>query len=132
MASFIMFFSIISIAPVFCAQTDWQVYQRLELDYEPVDILVAQHDRRVYILSDQGEIAIYTFNGQLKGKLMVGTDVQRIEAGPSQDMLFLVRPKSRVVESILITLTEKIDIQGSPVKGAADAPVVLAVFSDFQ
>ncbi len=119
-------------APVMGAQTDWTVYQTLDLENVPVDMLVEPKNQRVYILDDQGEIAIYTFNGRLKGKITVGPDVLQIKAGPTENMLFLLRQKSKTVESILITLTEQIDIQGSPFKGAADAPVTLAVFSDFQ
>ena len=121
-----------STTPVMGAQTDWTVYQTFDLENVPVDMLFEPKSQRVYILNDQGEIAIYTFNGRLKGKVTVGPDVLQIKAGPAENMLFLLRQKSKSVESVLITLTEQIDIQGSPFKGAADAPVTLAVFSDFQ
>jgi hypothetical protein len=79
-----------------------------------------------------GKIAIYSLKGQLKGSVFVGADVFQMEAGLSNDTLFLLRRKSNRVESVLFTLTEFIDIQGAPVKGSLDAPVTLAVFSDFQ
>jgi hypothetical protein len=118
--------------PACGAQVDWKVYQTIELENAPRDMLVAPGSQRVYILNDQGEIAIYTFNGQLKGKIMVGPDALQIKAGPVDDILFVLREGRNAIESIRITLTEELDIQGSPFKGAADAPVTLVIFSDFQ
>ena len=119
-------------APGFGAQAEWKVFQTLDFEYEPVDMVVAAEKRLVYILNDHGEILIYAFNGRLKGTLNVGRDVYRIKAGPRDDMLFLLRKGSASIQSITISVTEDIEIQGSPFKGAANAPVTVAVFSDFQ
>ena len=128
----VLFIIAVGVVPACAAQVDWKVYRTLELESAPRDMLVAPGNQRVYILNDQGEIAIYTFNGQLKGKIMVGPDALQIEAGPVDDMLFVLREGRNAIESIRITIAEELDIQGSPFKGAADAPVTLAIFSDFQ
>ena len=123
---------VLNAAMVCGAKTELQVYQTLKLESEPLDISVAKRSGRVYVLNDRGEIAIYTFNGQLKGKLVVGADVVQIEPGPSEDTLFLLKRKNKAIESILVTVTEQIDVSGAPAKGADDAPVTVVVFSDFQ
>lgn len=114
------------------AQTTWQVQQTLTFENEPLDMVMAPRSRRVYILNKQGEILIYALSGKLKGKIDVGADVRRINAGPRKDMLYLLNPKNKTMQSITIDLTENIDVQGSPFKGPQAAPVTIAVFSDFQ
>ena len=114
------------------AQTEWQVRQTLKFENEPLDMVVATKSRRVYILNDQGEIQVYALDGKLKGKLDVGADVFRIMSGANEDLLFLLKRNSKTLQAITIDLTENISTQGSPFKGPQNAPVTIAVFSDFQ
>jgi len=114
------------------AKTEWQVLQTLRFENEPVDMLVESRSRRVYVLSDTGEILIYGFNGVMKGKINVGLDVVQIKAGPRDGMLFVLKKKGKTIQSISINVTEEIGISGAPLKGVKDAPVTVAVFSDFQ
>jgi hypothetical protein len=114
------------------AKTDWQVRQKLQLEQAPIDMLVSANNKWVYILTSDGQIVIYATSGQLKDKIRVGSDVDQIKAGPRDDMLFLLSRKSKSVQIITIDFTEEIATRGSPVKGPADAPVTVAVFSDFQ
>jgi hypothetical protein len=114
------------------AKTEWQVRQKLQLEQTPVDMLVSSNNKWVYILTSDGQILIYATSGQLKDSIRVGPDVDQIKAGPRDDMLFLLSRKSKSVQIITIDFTEDITTLGSPVKGPADAPVTVAVFSDFQ
>ncbi len=114
------------------AQTEWQVLQTLQFEDEPLDMLVENRTRRVYVLNDAGEILVYGFNGKMRGKINVGPDVVQIKAGPSDGILFLLRKQGKTIQSISIDVTEEINISGSPLKGEKDAPVTIAVFSDFQ
>jgi hypothetical protein len=114
------------------AKTDYQVRQKLELEQAPIDMLVSSSNKWIYILNSEGQIIIYTTRGQLRDTIDVGPDVDQIKAGPSDDTLFLLSRKSKSIQVITIDFTEEISIQGSPIKGSADAPVTVAVFSDFQ
>ena len=114
------------------AKTEFQVRQRFELDQVPVDMLVSSSNKWIYILTSQGQIVIYTARGQLRDTIDVGPDVDQIKAGPRDDVLFLLSRKSKSVQVITVDFTEEITTRGSPSKGPADAPVVIAVFSDFQ
>ena len=122
----------LGIGPAEAARAEWRILQTLRFENEPLDMLVENRTRRVYVLSDAGEILVYGFNGGMKGKINVGSDVVQIKAGPSDGMLFLLRRKGRAIQSITIDVTEEIKINGSPLKGEKDAPVTIAVFSDFQ
>ena len=114
------------------AKTDWQVRQKLQLEQAPIDMLVSSNNKWVYILTSDGQILIYAARGQLKDSISVGPDIDQIKAGPRDDMLFLLSRKSKSVQIITIDFTEEITTRGSPTKGPADAPVTVAVFTDFQ
>ncbi len=114
------------------AGATWQAHQSLRFDHAPLDMLPDYQTGRVYVLDDAGEILIYGFNGKMKGKIDVGSDVIGIKPGPNDDMLYLLRKADKSIQSISISVTEEIDITGSPFKGKKDAPVTVAVFSDFQ
>ena len=114
------------------AKTDFQVHQNVQLDQAPVDMLVTSNNKWIYVLNDQGQIAIYSTRGQLRDTIDVGSDIDQIKAGPRDDVLFLLSRKNKTVQIITVEFTENIAIEGSPYKGPADAPVVVSVFSDFQ
>ena len=114
------------------AKTDWQVRQKLQLEQAPIDMLVSSNNKWIYILTSDGQILIYAARGQLKDSINVGPDIDQIKAGPRDDMLFLLSRESKTVQIISIDFTENINTRGSPAKGPLDAPVTVAVFSDFQ
>ena len=114
------------------AKTDWQVRQKFQLDQAPIDMLVSSDNKWIYILTSDGQIVIYSARGQLKDTINVGPDLDQIKAGPREDILFLLSRASKTVQVITIDFTEEISTLGSPVKGSMDAPVTVAVFSDFQ
>ena len=55
-----------------------------------------------------------------------------IKPGPREDILFLSSRKDMTVKLITLDFIRNIDVSGAPFKGAADAPVVIAVFDDFE
>lgn len=119
-------------APSVWAETDWQVLQTLKLDTKPMDILMAADNRWIYILDDQGRVLIYGTNGRLKDTIAVGRGVDEIKAGPRDDLLFLLNRNAGTIQLASVNVREAIDTQYAPIKGPVDAPVTIAVFSDFQ
>jgi len=122
----------LSAGPNALAGAIWQAQQTLRFDHAPLDMLPDYRTSKVYVLDDEGEILIYGFNGKMKGKIDVGKEVIGIKAGPNGDMLYLLRKADKSIQSISISVSEEIDVSGSPIKGEEDAPVTIAVFSDFQ
>jgi hypothetical protein len=58
--------------------------------------------------------------------------VVSIGTSPNGDSLLLADSKAKTLEVVGISFVVDIDISGLPFKGPADAPVVIAVFSDYQ
>lgn len=125
----VCFFCVITSAS---AKTEWQVRKKVKMEQAPIDMLVSSNNKWIYILTDEGQILIYAARGNLKDTIDVGPGIDQIKAGPRDDMLFLLSRENKSVQVITIDFTEDIATQGSPAKGQADAPVTVAVFSDFQ
>ncbi len=123
---------LLSLMPAAQAKTQWQVYQNLKLPYAPVDFQVSADGRWVYVLSEKGDLLIYTAAGKLKDTIAVGPNVDRIKTGPREGVLFLLNSKDRTLQVVGVSISEDIDVEGSPVKGSFLAPITIAVFSDFQ
>ena len=86
----------------------------------------------IFILTDQGEILVYSSNGTLDSKIKIGNHVDQIKAGPLDELLILKSRKDKTVQILTLDFIKTINIKGSPFKGSADAPVAIAVFSEFQ
>lgn len=111
---------------------EWGVRTKIKMDASPRDVAVSLDDKWVYVLNDEGEILVYSKEGTLKERLKVGKHVDRIEVGPRENLLFLSSRQKKVVEIIELDFIRNINTAGSPFKGPENAPVVIAVFDDFQ
>ena len=114
------------------AEVEWNLHRTFKTQKAPQDIDVSIDGRWVFVLTEQGEILIYSSNGSLKDTIQVGDTIDEIKAGPREDILFLSSRTDRTVQLITLDFIQQINITGSPFKGPADAPVAIAVFSDFQ
>jgi hypothetical protein len=114
------------------ARVEWDVQQKLKMDTPPLDVAVSTDGKWIFVLNDSGNILIYSLNGKLEDKISVGSHVDQIRVGPQDNLLLLSSRRNKTVELLAIDFIHKINISGSPFKGPEDAPVVIAVFSDFQ
>ncbi len=114
------------------AFVEWDTRKTLELDTQPLDVAVSKNGNSIFILTKSGKILIYSSDGKLKDKIDIGKHFDQIEAGPGEEWLFLSSRKNKTVEILHIDFIQTIDTSGAPFQGPANAPVVIAVFSDFQ
>ena len=114
------------------AQVEWDVQRTFNLEEPALDVAISLNGRWVYVLTDQGEIHIYSHEGTLKGEISVGESVDRIKPGPAQDVLFIGSRKNKTLQIITLDFIQDINTKGSPFKGPADAPVVIAVSAIFK
>ena len=114
------------------AEVEWNLHRTFKTQKAPLDVDVSIDGRWVFVLTEQGEILIYSSNGRLKDTINVGDTINQIKAGPREDILFLSSRKDSTVQLITLDFIQNINVSGSPFKGPADAPIAIAVFSDFQ
>jgi len=111
---------------------EWQVVSQWPLETTPVDIVHSLDGKLVFILDNQHKILVYDNQGNLQGRIPVGEGVTRIDIAPRGEALYLIDDKANSFTSLAMNYTYNIDITGSPFKGNADAPVTVAVFTDFE
>ena len=114
------------------AEVEWHIENTLKTGATPVDVVVSSDGQTVFVLTDDGNVLIYDHDGQLKDTIKIGPHVDQIKIGPQGEQLFATSRKNKTVEVIALNFIHKINTSGSPSKGPQDAPVVIAVFSDFQ
>ena len=96
-----------------------------------VDVAVTPDGRRIFVLTDQGEIRVIGANGKLEGAVKVGAGATRIESLGRGERMVVVTKEGKV-EVLRLDFQVEIDVGASPVKGDPKAPVMVAVFTDFQ
>ena len=114
------------------AAVEWSVQKKLQLEAPPLDVAVSLNDKWVFVLNDRGEVLIFSSDGSLKEKIPVGRHIDQLKVGPRENLLYLGSRKNKTLEIIALDFIQSINTAGAPYKGPADAPVVIAVFTDFE
>lgn len=102
------------------------------LDVKPLSMVHSLDNKRVYILGDDSMVHVYSADGADQGAIPVDKGVTAIDIAPRGEMLYLINAEKKTFSSFSISFTTPIDVTGAPFVGDENAPVVLAVFSDFQ
>ena len=118
--------------PLALAIVDWEILNTLKLEASPLDVAIAPDGKTAYVLTDKGNILVYTLDGRLKDKIQVGKQIDQIKVGPRGERLFATSRRNKTIEVIALDFIQELSIKGSPYKGLKDAPVVIADFSDFE
>lgn len=114
------------------AEVELTIQQTLKPEGEVSDVAISTNGKWIYILTDQGTIHVYGADGKLHGTVQVDESTDRMQIGPREDTLILTNRDGGFVQVVTVDFIQDINVVGSPFKGPAAAPVVFAVFSDFQ
>ena len=97
-----------------------------------VDLTVSDDGKWTFILTGIGEVAVYDKSGQLLQTLKVGRGFDRIVYDQAGNRLLLGGSGRQELRVITLAMRYGIDDSSSPIKGAVNAPVTVAVYNDFQ
>ncbi len=114
------------------AETEISIRKTIQLENAPVDMVASRNGRYIFVLTDNGEIQIYTASGILDDTIQVGKGVVQVIPGAREDMLFLRNRADKTIRMITFDSVKNIKIEGAPFTGAEKAPVTIVLFSDFQ
>ena len=114
------------------AEVEKGALKTLKLEAKPIDLTVSADGKYTFVLAAGGKVLIYDNTGQLKDTLKVSDSIVSIGTSPNGDYLLLADNKENTLQVLQISYIVDIDISGLPFKGPADAPVVIAMFSDYQ
>ena len=114
------------------SKIDWNVEKTWNLPAKPLDIVYSLDGKRVFILTDQHTVLVYDSLGELTGSIPVDKGVSAIDIAPRGERLFLINQETKAFSDLTIDFVADINTVGSPFLGSAKAPVIIAVFTDFQ
>ncbi len=110
----------------------WGPETTVALEGPARDMAFTANGRWLFVLSGNGEVLVYSRDGKLNRRIEVGPQVDQIKVGPAGNRLYLGSRGIESPEVVDVDLIQHIEAAGSPFKGPSDAPVVMAVFGDFQ
>ena len=114
------------------AEVDLDILKTLKLNAIPLDADFASNHNYIYVLTDQGMILVFDPSGRQVDQMKVGKQFDQMRVVPGSDVVFLTSRKNKVVQIIQLGFVQQVNTSDSPFKGAENAPVVIAVFSEFQ
>jgi len=114
------------------AAVEVTIHRTLNLEETPLDTAMSAGGKYIFVLTDKGKVLVYTMDGKLSDTIPVDKPIDSIKAGPREEILILVSSKKKTVQVAVLDFAQEISVSGSPFKGAADAPVTIALFTDFQ
>ena len=118
--------------PTAQAGLEWKVLKDLDLKASPLDVAPSADGQWLYILTP-GEILVYSMQeGKITDQVPVGKEFDRIASLPRANGLTLSSSANKTIQIIMLENILTIDVSGLPFKGPRDAPVVIAVFDDYQ
>ena len=111
---------------------EWKTLNTLQMEAPSRDVALSPDGSKIFVLSETGNVHIYSAAGEPEGIIEVGKEADQIRVGPKGDLLILNSRRNRSIRIIQLTYVQDIDVSGSPFKGPEDAPVVLTIFDDFE
>ena len=111
---------------------EWNVETQWQLPENPIDIVHSLDGRYVFVLTSQHNVMVYTDQGVYEGSLPVDKGVNAIDISPYAEKLYVIDSEKKTFSTLTIDFVKAIDVQGSPFKGPENAPVTIAVFTDFE
>ena len=114
------------------AELEWTFRKPVPLTSAPLDNAVSADGQLLFMLSE-GQIAVYSLTrNQTINTIPIDPDYDRISVSPKGNRLIVTSSTGKSLKIIDLEFIQNIDVSGLPLKGPADAPVTIAVFSDYQ
>lgn len=114
------------------AAVEVNIEKTLQTDSAPIDVIVSADGRTTFVLTDNGYVLVYDNRGELTESIEIGSHIDGIDLDPGGERLYATSRQNKTVEIIQLSFIKKINTNGSKFKGPADAPITIAVFSEFQ
>ena len=114
------------------AEVDWHMAKQLKVDGKPLDMAMSLDEKSLFVLV-RGKVLVYSLPDQsIRGTIPVDEAIDKLRVSPRGDFLILGSSEDRRVDFIQFKIIQEIDVSGLPYKGPKEAPVTIAVFSDYQ
>jgi hypothetical protein len=113
-------------------QMEIEAKKRFNLDAAPLDIASSLEGTKIFVLVE-GKVLVYSVSDdRLTDAVPVDRDLDRLTLTPRGNLLVLSSSSGKRIELVSLRTIVKIDVSRLPFKGPENAPVTIAVFSDYQ
>lgn len=135
-----LFCDLLFIALLFCtycnqsayAAVEWTLGKQLSLDAAPLDIASSSDGQWIYLLTP-GEIAIYSvLDDKVVSRIPIDKAFARVFYIAQTNSLIVSSGTGKTLRFINLEFIQKFAFDGLAFKGPENAPVTIAVFSDYQ
>lgn len=113
-------------------KVEWSTATSWELPAKPLSFVHSLDGKKVYVLTDNHKVNIFTPQGELLGSIPVNKGVNEIDIAPYGEQLFLIDAENNTFTNLSVSLVSKISTGSSPFKGPENAPVTISLFTDFE
>ena len=114
------------------ADMEWRVVKELQLKDQPLDMANALDGKTLFILVS-GEVLIQNMrSNDISQRIPVGKEFDRLAYSPRNNTLILTSSSAKTLKIIQLDRIHQFDYSGLPYLGPKEAPVTIAVFSDYQ
>lgn len=120
------------VTPLFASnQVEVRMLRTISLAGAPKQVAATADGQRIYVLTEKGDILLFSSNGDPLGSFEAGPDVTGITPQGSNRLVLEMGAQK---ELMLITLEPVVQIatEGAPSLGPEDAPVTIVIFDDFE
>lgn len=111
---------------------EWEIVRKFDIGSKPVDIAHSLDGKYAFVLTDKQVVKVYDQAGTLQGSIPVEKGVNAIAIDPLGQSLYLSDSFSNTFYTISLDFVIQVNSAKAPTKGDINAPVTIAVFSDFQ
>ena len=111
---------------------EWKAVQSWPTGNRTLDMVHSLDGKYIFILNDKQQVQVFNRQGQLQGSIPVSKGVSTIDIAPQGEMLYLIDNDNNSFTAVSISFVVNIDTADSPFKGPVNAPVTIAVFTDFE
>lgn len=125
---------VFSIFPVFNAwsEIELRTIMNVKTDGTPIDVAMPSNALTTFVLTDKAEVLVLSSEGKLLERIKLEDPADSIAVTPGGEAIILSSREDKTVRIILVEFIKEIDTSRAPFKGVENAPIVIAVFSDFQ
>jgi hypothetical protein len=114
------------------AEMSWRVIKEIDLKDQPLDMVTALDGKTLFILVP-GEVLVQDMNSaEITQRISVGKEFDRLTYSFRKNSLILSSSSAKRIKVIQLERIFEFDFSGLPHLGLDNAPVTIAVFSDYQ
>ncbi|OQX17739.1 MAG: hypothetical protein BWK76_09720 [Desulfobulbaceae bacterium A2] len=113
-------------------RVEWRTMGRLALPSSPLDVVSSADGRRVYCLTEDHKVVVFSVAGASLGVISVPAGSRALSVSPTGEALFIADAEGKQLTALELSYVVDINSTGAPALGPDKAPVEVVVFTDFE